>query len=154
MAQLILMRHAAAVPATIGASDFERALSGPGRVEAVQAARRLAREAGTIDRVLYSPAQRTGTTAQIVVAELALEPEAVVAAAPLYAASPDTIRAVIAAEHGGAQRLLVVGHNPGISDLASELSGQSTHLPTAGFWRGTLGAGDWQALLRGGRQSR
>jgi phosphohistidine phosphatase len=149
MPEIILMRHAAAVPAAVDASDFERDLSGPGRVEAVQAARRLAREAPSIERVLYSPAQRTRTTADIVVAELALAPDAVLAMPTLYAASRAAIRDAIAREHGGAQVLLVVGHNPGISELASELSARPRHLPTAGFWRGALAGGDWQALLRG-----
>ena len=148
MPELILMRHAAAVPAAIDASDFERALSGPGRVEAVQAARRLAREAPAIGRVLYSPAQRTRTTADIVVAELALAEEAVVAMPTLYAATPATIRDAIAREHGGARVLLVVGHNPGLSELAGELSARPRQLPTAGFWRGALDEEQWQDLLR------
>lgn len=142
------MRHAAAVPAAIGASDFERALSGSGRVEAVQAARQLAREAPAIDRILYSPAQRTRTTADIVAAELELDPEALIAMPSLYAATPDAIRDAIAREHGGAQLLLVVGHNPGISDVGGEWSGRRGSLATAGFWRFDFDDEQWRALLR------
>lgn len=154
MPDLILMRHAAAVPAAVDSSDFERALSGAGRVEAVQAARRLAREAPAIERILYSPAQRTRTTADIVASELALGADALVAMPSLYAAPPETIRDAIAREHGGAQVLLVVGHNPGISELGSELSTRRSHLPTAGFWRATLVDEDWRALTGSGRANR
>jgi phosphohistidine phosphatase len=148
MRELILMRHAAAVPATMDASDFERALSGTGRVEAVQAARKLAREASAIDRILYSPAQRARTTADIVAAELEFKPEAMIAMPSLYAATPDTIRDAIVREHGGARLLLVVGHNPGISEFGAEWSGKRGQLPTAGFWRHSFDDEQWQALLR------
>lgn len=150
MTELILMRHAAAVQAAIGGGDYERELSGPGRVEAVQAARELPRVAPPIERILYSPAQRTSATARIVAAEQSLGPQAIVAVPSLYAATPATIRAAIAREHGGASVLLVVGHNPGISDFGGELSRQRGHLPTAGYWRVRLDYEEWHALLRAG----
>jgi phosphohistidine phosphatase len=146
--EIIVMRHAAAVPAAAGASDFERELSGPGRVEAVQAARRLAGEAPGIDRILYSPAHRTAATARIVAAELALAGDAMVAVPSLYAANAAEIRAAIAREHGGARVLLVVGHNPGISDFGGELAQRGRHLHTAGYARQALDDEDWQELLR------
>jgi phosphohistidine phosphatase len=145
---LILMRHADAVPATIGGQDFERELSKNGREQARQAARQLAAEAPAIGRILYSPAQRTAETARIVAAALGLPDAALMADRSLYAASPATIRAAIADAHGGVNTLLVVGHNPGVSELAGELSGRPGHLPTAGFQRCALDGGDWQQLLR------
>ena len=147
MPELILMRHAAAQSAAIGASDFERPLSPAGRHEAARSAQRLA-GAATIERVLFSPAQRTSETAQIVADELSLGPQALVAVPALYAATPAAIRAAIARSHGHARVLLVVGHNPGISELGCELAGAGSHaqLPTAGFWRRALDAHAWQAL--------
>ena len=151
------MRHAAALPAAIGASDFERPLSALGRKEAAQAARRLAAEGLRVDRILVSPARRTSETAQIVATELSLDPEALVEVPALYAATPDAIRTAIAQGHGGADVLLVVGHNPGISEIGGELAGHPSHghLPTSGFWRLSFDAGAWQALIgRGGSASR
>ena len=157
MPGLILMRHAAALPAAIGASDFERPLSAPGRKEAAQAARRLAAEGVRVDRILLSPARRTSETAQFVATELALDPDALAEVPALYAATPAAIRTAIAQGHGGADVLLVVGHNPGISEIGSELAGRQSHghLPTAGFWRLSFDASGWQALIgRGGSASR
>ena len=151
------MRHAAALPAAIGASDFERPLSALGRKEAAQAARRLAAEGLRVDRILVSPARRTSETAQIVATKLLLDPEALVEVHALYAATPDAIRTAIAQGHGGADVLLVVGHNPGISEIGGELAGHPSHghLPTSGFWRLSFDAGAWQALIgRGGSASR
>jgi len=131
------MRHAAAVPAALGRSDFDRALSGAGRAAAAQAARRLAAAGIALERVLYSPARRTRETAMIVARELELD-SAVLAAVPeLYSASPPTIREAITRHHGAASVLMVIGHNPGISDFGRELGGGPSRdqLPTAGFWR-------------------
>ena len=142
------MRHAAALAASGGASDFERPLSASGRLEAVQAAQRLTGSAA-IERILFSPARRTSETAQIIAGELSLAPQALVAMPALYIATPTVIRVAVAHNHGGADVLLVIGHNPGISEFGSELAGLGFHaqLPTAGFWRRSLGAQAWQALI-------
>ncbi len=148
MAELILMRHAAALPAAFGASDFERALSVTGRAAAIQAARRLAASELKIQRLLYSPAQRTRDTAAIVARELLLEPAALQSVPELYAASPQSIRESIARHHGDALHLMVVGHNPGISEFGQDLDPGLTrnYLPTAAFWRLAFDAGRWQLL--------
>jgi phosphohistidine phosphatase len=145
--ELILMRHADALAAPVGARDFERALSAGGRLEAARSAQRLAGTA-TIERILYSPARRTSETATIVAGELALAAQALVAVPALYAATPAAIRAAVAREHGDARVLLIIGHNPGISEFGGELAGHGFHaqLPTAGFWRRSLDAQAWRTL--------
>jgi phosphohistidine phosphatase len=150
MAELILMRHATALAAAIGATDFERPLSAPGRSAAAHAARRLGTAGVKVERVLYSPAQRTRATAAIVAQELSLEMTVLEAVPELYSASPQTIRQAIVRCHGGAQVLMVVGHNPGISELGQELGTglAHDHLPTAAFWRLPFDADSWQRLTR------
>lgn len=150
MAELILMRHAAALPAAIGASDFERPLSAPGQAAATHAARRLAQAGVKVERLLYSPARRTRETATIVAGELALEAGALESVPELYSASPPTIRAAIQRLHGGAEVLMVVGHNPSISDFGRELArGRAhDHLPTAGYWRVPFDSAGWQLLTQ------
>jgi phosphohistidine phosphatase SixA len=68
----------------------------------------------------------------------------------LYAASRRAIRATIERLHADASILLVVGHNPGISDFGAELASDLAHeqLSTAGFWRLPFDAGAWQQLTR------
>ena len=143
------MRHAAALAAPVGASDFERPLSELGRLEAAQSAQRLAGTA-TIERILFSPARRTSETAQIVAGELSLGPAGAGGACPRCTSRPRrSLRAAVAHNHGGANVVLIVGHNPGISEFGCELAGLGFHaqLPTAGFWRRSLGAQAWQALI-------
>jgi phosphohistidine phosphatase len=146
--ELILMRHAQAAPAARGAADFSRPLTAAGRTAAARAA--LALAAARIERVLLSPANRTRETAAIAARELKLDESALQPVPELYAASAAVIRAVIALHHGGARNLLVIGHNPGISELASQLSAPPahTHLPTAGLCRLALSEAAWRELTQ------
>ena len=131
------MRHAAAISAAVGAPDFERPLSSSGRTSAVQAARRLSGAGIEVDRLLYSPARRTRETAEIVASELAIDAADLIAIPELYGASPRTYRKAIEQFRGEARVLMVIGHNPGISEFGQQLRGGKSldQLHTAGFWR-------------------
>jgi phosphohistidine phosphatase SixA len=148
--ELILMRHAQAAPAELGAEDFTRPLTGAGRRAAAQAGRTLAATGVQIERILLSPATRTRETAAIVARELKVGETLLQAVPELYAAPPAVIRTVIARHHGGARRVLVVGHNPGISDLAAQVSAhhKAKHLPTAGLCRLPLTDSQWRQLTQ------
>ncbi len=143
------MRHAQAVPAAIDGDDFARPLADAGRAAAARTARKLAAGAA-IEHVLYSPARRTSDTAAIVASELQLEPARLQEVPELYLATPITLRAAIARWHREAYTLLVVGHNPGLSELGGQLDGKLSHayLPTADFWRLRLDDNAWQILTQ------
>jgi phosphohistidine phosphatase len=100
--------------------------------------------------LLYSPAQRTRATASIVADELALDPAVLQSVPELYAASPQSIRRSIERYHGNAVTLMVIGHNPGLSEFGHQLDGglSGHHLSTAAFWRLPFEAGGWQRLTR------
>ena len=149
MHELILMRHAQALPAAIDDGDFARPLTDAGRAAGARAAHKLAAGA-TIGRVLFSPAHRTSETAAIVAGGLLIEPARLKEVPELYLATPAVVRAAIARWHGDAHTLLIVGHNPSLSELGGQLDGQlsNSHLPTAGFWRLRLDDNAWQALTQ------
>lgn len=149
------MRHAAARPAAIDGSDFDRPLSAPGRSAALQAARRLKAGGLKVDRLLFSPARRTQETAAIAARELGLDTSALQPVPEMYVASPHSLRESIARHHGGAQILLMIGHNPGISEFGGELGAARAQepLPTAGFWRVPFDEHGWQRLLQRGSPS-
>jgi len=145
---LILMRHAAAAPAEIDGADFDRPLTAAGRSAAAHAAHQLAADGVRIGHVLYSPARRTRDTATIVAGELQLAGSALQEVAALYLAGPEAIRAAIAAHGGSAVPLLIIGHNPGLSEFGGELAERyaARHLATAGIWRIALEPQAWRAL--------
>lgn len=123
MRELILLRHAHAEPASAGQADLDRPLSPEGLAEAESAGRWLAEHQLVPDCVLCSPARRTRETLEAVLAaigyvEQRLDPR-------IYDATPGTL-AELADEHRDADRLLLVGHNPGLEHLAALMhSGQS-----------------------------
>ena len=119
MRRLILLRHAKAAPASGGVKDFERPLTERGRRETVAVARDLDREGFAPDLALVSSARRAKETwahaAQ-------LFPQAdVELRAGLYEAPPGAILDEIGSVAHRAQTLVVVGHNPGLQELAVTL---------------------------------
>ncbi|GAA4857376.1 histidine phosphatase family protein [Luteimonas vadosa] len=122
MRDLILLRHAHAGQAA-GTADVDRSLSDEGRKEA-EAAGRWLKEKGLVpDRALCSPARRTRETLDAVLAvigEVERKEEAAI-----YEASAGTLAGLVD-QHRDAERLLLVGHNPGLERLAALMhSGQS-----------------------------
>ena len=133
MRELILLRHAHAEPGAAGQADFDRPLSSQGLAEAEAAGRWLADQGLVPDRVLCSPARRTRETLEAVLAvagyaEQRLEPA-------IYEATPGTLIGLLQ-EQGEVERLLLVGHNPGLERLVALLdTGQTTDyrgMPPAG----------------------
>lgn len=142
MRELILLRHAHAMPANPGQADLDRPLSPEGLAEAEAAGRWLADNGLVPDCVLCSPARRTRETLEAVLAAVGyidqrLEPG-------IYEATPGTLVA-LADAHCEAERLLVVGHNPGLEQLVALMhSGQSGDyrgMPPAGIAVLSLPAG-------------
>lgn len=124
MRELILLRHAHAESAVSGQADADRPLSEEGRSEAQAAGRWLAEQGLVPDRVLCSPALRTRETLDAVLASIGDKFERRDEAA-IYDATPGDL-AELADENRDAERLLLVGHNPGFEQLAALMhSGQS-----------------------------
>jgi len=146
MHELLLFRHADAEAHSARVSDYQRPLSDAGRAAAASAGRRLARAPWRPQRLLYSPARRTAETAAILAKALELAGQQLQALPGLYLATPETLRSELKAHHGEAQRLLIVGHNPGLSEFGARLAARyaGQQLPTAAYWHITLDATDWQ----------
>ncbi len=133
MRELILLRHAHAEAATTGQADLDRPLSPVGLAEAEAAGRWLKENNLLPDQVLCSPSRRTRETLEAVLgvigyAEQRLEDR-------IYEAAPGTLAGLID-EHSDVQRLLVVGHNPGMEQLVALMTEGSSSdyrgMPPAG----------------------
>lgn len=133
MRELILLRHAHAEPALAGQADLDRPLSAEGLAEAEAAGRWLASQKLVPDCVLCSPSRRTRETLEAVLGVVGYVEQRVEES--IYEASPGALIA-LADSHVEVERLLLVGHNPGMEQLAALLhSGQS------GDYRGMPPAG-------------
>jgi phosphohistidine phosphatase len=83
------------------------------------------------DQVMTSSALRAKDTAERVVLELGYEGPLIVSPR-LYMADVPGILAVVGEADPAAETVLILGHNPGISETASLLSGVELDMPTAG----------------------
>ena len=123
MRELILLRHAHAEPAAAGQPDIDRALSPDGLAEAAAAGRWLAEQGLVPDRVLCSPARRARETLEAVLETIGYVDQRL--EDRIYEGTAGTL-AELADAHREAERLLLVGHNPGLERLAALMhSGQS-----------------------------
>lgn len=133
----ILVRHAHAEWPAWRARDFERPLTDRGLEEA-HATGKAIREAGLAPRLLIaSAARRTAQTAGILREALQLPPDALRLMDSLYNADAPTLHAALL-EASADGTVLLVAHNPGISELARLLSG-SDALPS-------FRPADWRAF--------
>jgi phosphohistidine phosphatase len=122
--RLTLVRHAQAESALAGQSDFERALTRRGTEDAAEMARRLKQRKVHIDLLLTSPAARTMATAEIFARTLKVPSDRIDTDERLYAAEVGDYLRVLQAVEASNRHVLVVGHNPGITEFADKLSGE------------------------------
>ncbi|MEP7187355.1 MAG: histidine phosphatase family protein [Rhodanobacter sp.] len=119
MHELILLRHAEAVPLETPGDDLERPLSPRGEQEAQAAGLWLATHGLRPERVLCSPSKRTDETTRLALAALDDAPVPQMAS-EIYDASPGELLALLD-QHGDAGTVMLVGHNPGIEQLVALL---------------------------------
>jgi phosphohistidine phosphatase len=125
MRRLFLIRHAKAEPG-IGQNDYERALTERGRADASRLAGFLATREALPTVLIHSGALRTKQTAEIFAAHwprrVDLQQEI-----GLYDATQDMLRHRVQALADPIACVGLVGHNPGIGELAVSLAGQGAH---------------------------
>jgi phosphohistidine phosphatase len=139
--RLILLRHGHAEE---GRDDFARRLTDAGRRAARHAGQLLAQARFQPELVLTSPAPRAQETAELVARECGYEP-APRAEQVLYLGEPRAVLTVLNALPQALSRVLLVGHNPTLSDLARQL-GDGADLRPAEFVNLALTLGSWGEL--------
>lgn len=118
MKTLLLVRHAKTAPAGPGQTDHARALEDEGVTDAGKLAHYLRKKDLIPDQMLVSSANRTQTTAQILLTACEVNAVDVVVSDELYLADKDFLLEVIGNTRDDIDTLMVVGHNPGLSELA------------------------------------
>jgi phosphohistidine phosphatase len=161
MRQLLLLRHAKSSRDDPSVPDRERALSPRGHHAAASVREAMQRLGLAPDLVLVSPARRTRETLD------ALEPwdEAplIEPIETLYLASATQLLDIVRGVPETVRSVMVVGHNPGIHELAQLLDRKDAAAPSsaktqlrAGYPTGALAEfnvpGGWSRLEAGGGQ--
>lgn len=141
---LTLVRHAKSDWNDTRLSDKERVLSDRGERDAPIMAKRIVKLGVRPSLILSSPAVRAWTTAKIFASELGYPDEFLQREGSLYLASLNDLLDVVMAQDNGFNNLMLVGHNPGLTDFANFLvPGLSNNLPTASVVSVQIDQEDW-----------
>ena len=124
MHMLHLLRHAKSSWKE-DVEDHERRLNRRGRKAARWVGRCLPTAVGVLDLVLCSSALRTRETMELVLADYAVRPRRIIED-ELYAASPETLTARLRRLAEDNTNVLLIGHNPGLHELAMTLADTSS----------------------------
>jgi phosphohistidine phosphatase len=139
--QLTLLRHGRAEWPASRYADFDRPLDPKGIAQVEHSAAQIAALPHRPTLCLASDAARTRETAQILARALQLPAKAVLFDHRLYLATPEVIRQVLEEHAARRPHVVLVGHNPGLSDLAGELAGKPGSVG--------LGTGQWRQCRLG-----
>jgi phosphohistidine phosphatase len=146
--RLTLMRHGDAHWKDPGLPDIERPLSRRGSAAAEAMGRRLLELQLVPDLLMMSPARRTLQTAEIVARELSVPQRRLMREDALYLASAEDILKVVQGAGPRVRHLMVVTHNPGVSELMQRLAGDrgAEGLGTAAVCSINFETADWSAI--------
>jgi phosphohistidine phosphatase len=146
MRELILLRHAEAMQIALGGSDRARPLSLRGEQESREAGAWLHAQGASFDAVLCSPARRAQMTVERALDVFGTQAPAPRFLAEIYEATPGTLITLLEQHASTANRVLLVGHNPGMEQLLALLvhgrSDDARGMPPAGVaWIELQGSG-------------
>ncbi len=120
MSELYLLRHSKAVPQAGTIRDVDRPLEDRGRLGARAMAKYLKRQNIAPELVLCSPTVRTRETLDLIAEAFAPKP-AIEYEAGLYLAPAERLLARLRDIPDKVERAMLVGHNPGLHELAQWL---------------------------------
>lgn len=121
MRELLILRHAEAEPTGPAGGDLERPLSAHGETQADTVGQWLREHDVLPDGIVCSPARRTRATLERVAAAWAPARIRTDYIDAIYEATPGQLLAVLDNLDSDAERVLLVGHNPGLERLLALL---------------------------------
>jgi phosphohistidine phosphatase len=126
---LILARHSKPESRITSLKDFDRPLTREGISDTEKMAGSLLVSGIIPDFILTSSARRANETAFAFARIMQIEDKKIITTRNLYYSSPNTILAEISTVHENINCLMIIAHNPGISELSRILSrGRSTYM--------------------------
>lgn len=142
MKTLLILRHAKSSWDEPELADIQRPLNKRGKNDAPRVGE-IIKEAGLVpDVILSSPAVRAVKTAEAAADTCGYEGEIEIRE-NFYPGSPGDYIDALNEIPDGYARVMVVGHNPGLEELLSDLTGESELLPTAALAQVELAIQRW-----------
>ena len=149
MKTLTLVRHAKSSWRDRSLSDRERPLNKRGASNATLMGQRISAAGIRPSLIISSPAVRAWTTAKVIAKQIGYPIEFLQRENEVYLASLADLLDVVTTHGTEFNNLMIVGHNPGLTDFANYLSpGLTSNLPTAGVVSVSIDQGDWNLAER------
>lgn len=142
MKTLLLMRHAKSSWDDPTSSDYDRPLNKRGRSDAPAMGRLLVEHRLTPDRIVASSARRAAETAADVASACGYQGPLDLTKR-LYLAPPEVYLEILREQDDACGSVMLVGHNPGISELAARFGAADGELPTAAIVQLRLDIHHW-----------
>ena len=145
MKTLLILRHAKSSWKDASLADHDRPLNKRGKRDAPRMGRLLQEQGLVPDRIISSTAKRARNTAKAVAKACDCK-DKVELTSEFYHAGPGAYLAVLQNVSDDGQRVMVVGHNPGMEALVSHLTGRMETMPTAALAHVVLPIEKWDEL--------
>lgn len=150
MKNLYLVRHAKSSWDHPALGDFDRPLNHRGKRDAVGMGKYLFRKSVMPDIIVTSPASRARLTALLLASEVQNLSLGMMEERRIYAATLSTLVHLIQSWDHGWEKVMLVGHNPSVSDLSTWLiGGEVGHVPTCTVMEISLRVPNWVAIASG-----
>ncbi len=147
MKELFLVRHAKSDWGNMDLKDIDRPLKDRGIRDALMMGKYILEGYPVPDRIITSPACRAFHTAVLFSRGMKSPCSKIRVADDLYLASYNEMERIVKDTDEEVECLMVVGHNPGITDLANFYLEEFIHnIPTSGFVYLRFDTGRWQNI--------
>ena len=144
MKELCLVRHAKSSWKYPKLDDFERPLNKRGRKNAPLMGKQIDRLGFIPDLIISSPASRAAMTARVFAFEINYPHENIRYLASIYESDEMDLVHIIRKLDDRLTKVMLVGHNPGLTDLANRLGNYPvSNIPTSGVFCIALDITSW-----------
>jgi phosphohistidine phosphatase len=143
---LSLVRHAKSSWEDVALPDRDRPLADRGSRDAAKMGKRLAERDVKPDLILSSPATRALATAEVIARALNCKRKRIVVNNRLYAGQANDLLEVIQELDNEQEHVMLIGHNPELTELAHQLASEITHMPTCAIAEFTFDTKSWSDI--------
>jgi phosphohistidine phosphatase len=151
MKKLYIVRHAKSAWDS-GVEDFNRPLKTKGKLAAPFMAEKLVSRGIHPNLIISSSAKRTKQTTELISKKMGIENTKIQFTKDLYLASPKTIISIIQAVSDDVNELMIVAHNPGVTQVINYLATEHfENVPTSGIACILCPIDSWSELKNNGK---
>lgn len=145
---LFLVRHAKSSWDDPELADQDRPLNARGKRDAPNMGKRLANRRAKVDLMVSSPANRAIKTAQALADKLGYKLKRIVVDERLYPGAVTDLLELVHSLGKKVSRVMLVGHDPALSQFAHRLTSAIAHMPTCAVAEFTFAANSWRDVRK------